>query len=87
MSELSRNILQVMVICKKLPNSEWRNKVISHLKDALACSNMLSGIDTRFCDENPLERISNTQTANLYGHIQPQNEIENKKEVKNEISF
>lgn len=43
----SNHIEDLLTMYKAMPNGEWRNKVISHLKDALAAAKMMEGDETR----------------------------------------
>jgi hypothetical protein len=45
---VSQQIQNIIDQLKSQPNSEWRNKVISHLKDSYASSIVMEGMDSTF---------------------------------------
>jgi hypothetical protein len=58
--DLSHHIEDLITAYKSTPTSEWRNRVIGHLRNAQAASNMIDDQHTDFnlkYDSRALERV------------------------------
>lgn len=56
-----QHIQDLITVYKAMPNSEWRNKVISHLKDAYAAAIVMQQTDPGY--KSPAEIMSLADTA------------------------